>query len=626
MSGASKETQAIFLGVAAIAAAGLLYFAYSQPATETKKLPSGDDDVVSKRSQETSKTSNVKKPVESTTGESKMDDKALHAAIEELDKKGKAYFKNKQFLQAAKAFTEALALIEAQADHSNPTQTSSLNRQIITLINNRSAMYEKGSVPELALEDCNKILEAYDMTHTKARTRKLRLLESSNMFYPALVEVCALQLLFMQKHRDTLRMGLPPSTQPPVPQSKLEELITKILPEQMDSYAKIAEEKKKEMLPSDYTLLQLLKSYTGYNSWMAQAAKDGSVQQLEKELEGLPQSEEATAIADRASKLMRTGRRHVYDGKYSDARETLLAAYKLVEGKTEVQKVMSGDDYARLLEWTGMVMHWTYELEGASQCYQECSDLEPLNAEIVVKQAGVAMDGGNQDEALKLFEKALSIDSEAADALLHRANLRMLQANLVEAEKDLERCLEIRPNHVLAHLRLAAVLTSKNDPAGAKRHLKKAESIDPNSSEVQSYRGELLFTQNEFAEAKEQFEKAMKLEPKNPTPYVNAALAELNTPPQPGMQMEMAQEACRLLEEAIKADPQFQAAYVQLGQLKLGMAADLDSARAVIKLYDQGLTYCRTKDEMKDLCSMKLLTQAQVDAATMLKMETFSMQ
>lgn len=99
MSGASRDSKTLFLGVAAIAAAGILYFAYSQstePATEAKKLSSGDDDVVSKRSQETSKISNVKKSVDSTTGEAKMDDKALHAAIEELDKKGKAYFKNKQ--------------------------------------------------------------------------------------------------------------------------------------------------------------------------------------------------------------------------------------------------------------------------------------------------------------------------------------------------------------------------------------------------------------------------------------------------------------------------------------------------------------------------------------------------
>ena len=236
------------------------------------------------------------------------------------------------------------------------------------------------------------------------------------------------------------------------------------------------------------------------------------------------------------------------------------------------------------------------------------------------------MDGGKHDQALKLFEKALIMDPDAVDALLHRANLRMLQGNLPEAKVDLEKCIKLRPNHVLAHLRLAAVLTSTNDHLGAKRHLKKAEDVNPDSSEVQSYRGELLFTQNEFVEAKDQFNKAIKLEPKNPTPYVNAALAVLNTPPEPGKQMEIALEAVKYLGQAIEVDPQFQAAYVQLGQLKLGMATDLSSAREVLKLYEQGLGYCRTKDEMKDLCSMKILTQAQVDAATMLKMETFNMQ
>ena len=236
------------------------------------------------------------------------------------------------------------------------------------------------------------------------------------------------------------------------------------------------------------------------------------------------------------------------------------------------------------------------------------------------------MDGGHQDQALQLFDKALGMDPDAVDALLHRANLRMLQANLDEAKKDLEKCVKLRPDHVLAHLRLAAVLTSKQDQAGAKKHLEMAERVDPESSEVQSYRGELFFTQNDFTQAKAQFEKAMKLEPKNPTPYVNAALAVLNTPPPPGQQMKIAQEAVKLLEDAIRADPQFQAAYVQLGQLRLGMATDLKSAGEVIELYEKGLSYCRMKEEMKDMLSMKVLTQAQVDAATMLKMETFSVQ
>jgi import receptor subunit TOM70 len=244
----------------------------------------------------------------------------------------------------------------------------------------------------------------------------------------------------------------------------------------------------------------------------------------------------------------------------------------------------------------------------------------------MVKQAGVAMDANKHQEALELFDRALTVDPNAIDALLHRANLRMLQADLIAAKADLQLCVKIRPNYVLAHLRLAAVLTSTNDPLGAKKHLETAERVDPDSSDVQSYRGELFFTQNDFARAKEQFDKAIKLEPKNPTPYVNSALAILNTPPAPGMQMEMVRDACELFEKAIEVDPQFQAAYVQMGQLKLGMATDLGMAREVVTLYEKALSYCRTKEEMRELMGMKVLTQAQVDAATNLKMETFNMQ
>ena len=236
------------------------------------------------------------------------------------------------------------------------------------------------------------------------------------------------------------------------------------------------------------------------------------------------------------------------------------------------------------------------------------------------------MDSGDHEKALDLFTSALSVDPDAVDALLHRANLRMVQADLVAAKVDLERCIELRPDYVMARLRLAAVLTSTNDSAGAKKHLEAAARVAPDSSDVLSYQGELFFTQNDFVSARREFEKAMKLEPKNPTPYVNTALAVLNTPPEPGKQIEMAHEACVLLEKAIEVDPQFQTAYVQLGQLKLGMATDLNTAREVVELYDKGLSTCRTKEEMKDLMGMKLLTQAQVDGATAMKMESFSHQ
>ena len=170
-------------------------------------------------------------------------------------------------------------------------------------------------------------------------------------------------------------------------------------------------------------------------------------------------------------------------------------------------------------------------------------------AEILVKRAGVLMDSGKVEESLELFNAALGIDPDATDALLHRSNLRMLQMNPEEARKDLEKCLSLRPNHLLAQLRLATVLMAASDIDGAKKCLDKAERISPRSSEVHSYRGEMLFAQENFEDAKVEFDKAIECEPLNPTPYVNAALAMMNTPALSGVEIE---GAIGLLSKAIE--------------------------------------------------------------------------
>ena len=235
------------------------------------------------------------------------------------------------------------------------------------------------------------------------------------------------------------------------------------------------------------------------------------------------------------------------------------------------------------------------------------------------------MDSGKLDEAMDLFAKALELDPSAADALLHRANLYMLQTKANDAKKDLEECLELRPDNLLARLRLATVYMATEDLDGAKRNLDKAAEIDPDSSEVHSYRGELHFAQGEFVEAKAEFDRAITCDPGNPTPYVNAALTIMNTPGTGGGPPDIP-ESIRLLEKAIEVDPQFHTAYVHLGQFKLSMATDLNTAKEVVALYDQGLDYCRTAEELKDIVSMRILTVAQVEAAAMLKMDTLNMQ
>jgi len=84
---------------------------------------------------------------ESTSTEDFMAE--LHTQIEEIDKRGKALFRAKKHLDAAEVFTEALDLINSKV--SNAAKYNNLNRQLVTLMNNRSAMYEKGGLLELAL-------------------------------------------------------------------------------------------------------------------------------------------------------------------------------------------------------------------------------------------------------------------------------------------------------------------------------------------------------------------------------------------------------------------------------------------------------------------------------------------
>ena len=674
MAGNSQQNSTyIVLGLAAIATAAALYFAFSlSPKKKTddaksSSLPdSGSNDrgatitpvksnVKSSGSSTATATtaeSTAKAPPATTAaaavsdGKSKEEDeKQLHRRIEEIDRAGKALFKNKQYMEAAEAFTEALDLIESRKSSGAKSKESSLTRQIITLTNNRSAMYEKASFPDLALSDCDAVLDL-DPSHSKARTRRLRILESQKRHREALVEVCALQLKYMNDNRDKLRLGLPPTGPPPVPQSKIEDLVTFIQPEEIEraQAAMAANAVENRALPSSYTIIQLLKSFSGFNKWMGDAAKGGTVEkftlQLQDSLEGVPRKSMvayADNLATKATLLLNRGIRYAFERDFNMAVKDFDEAFALVEDvcgsgesdhddvKKEIVTAMGNDDYCRLLEWCGMCKHLRFDLDGAQKCYERCSELQPENTEVLVKRAGVKMDGANFTEAEALFKEALALNPTASDALLHRANLRMLQQRVADSENDLDTCIRLYPNNLLARLRLATVCMAKEDLDGANKMLDKAEEYEPESSEVHCYRGELHFAKGDFNEAKSEFQKAMEYDSTNPTPYVNQALAVVNTPAAMGTMPDFA-EAIRLLENAIEVDPMFHAAYVQLGQMKLSMATDLSKAKEVVELYDKGLQYCRTPEELKDICSMRILTVAQIDAAHALHMETLNMQ
>lgn len=544
----------------------------------------------------------------------------LHTKIEGIDRKGKSLFKDKSYMEAAEAYTEALELIERYGKASLNEHSTTFDRHFLTITNNRSAMYEKSGLPDLALHDCDAIL-AIDPSHIKARKRKLRIFESSSRYPEALVEVCALQLKFMKDNREKIRMGLPIT--PPVPQTKLEELIGYILPKETEIELVKAEMEyieKEKPFPSNYTVSHLFQSFSGYTEWISAATKDKPLDFLTNKIRAFGKNKMDKEI----ELLFIRGRRYAYCKKFAKCKIDIYKALSLLQELSVTRGVtLNNHVHARIWEWAGMFRHLCHDLIGASRCLKRCLDLEPDNVEIFVKIAGVEMDCGRYENALSYFERALSFDPNATDALLYRANLFLQQKDPLKAKIQLLKCLELRPDFSIARLRLATVFMTTDEISEAQKCLDLAVSIDPYSSDVRSYLGEMFFSRGSFVDARKEFELAIKCDSQNPTAYFNTALMIMNSPPdRPGL--PNISEAIDLLEKTLKVDPQFHQAYVHLGQLKLSMAMDLAGAKRVIPLYNEGLMYCHRSEEMKDILSMKILAIAQVEAANTLKMDTFS--
>ncbi len=181
----------------------------------------------------------------------------------------------------------------------------------------------------------------------------------------------------MQDNRDKLRLGIPVT--PPVPQSKIEQLMGLIVPNEVERYLKKIKNKYgnnlERPLPTVHTILQLLQSFSGFNSWMAKAARDGSLDSLTSQLNN------AKTAKDKIELLLQRGRRYAYHRNFEECKNDFETAFSMLDDDDDnkIKSALDGDTYPRVLEWVGMCRHLRYDLDGALKCYETCAELEPCN-------------------------------------------------------------------------------------------------------------------------------------------------------------------------------------------------------------------------------------------------------
>jgi tetratricopeptide (TPR) repeat protein len=133
----------------------------------------------------------------------------------------------------------------------------------------------------------------------------------------------------------------------------------------------------------------------------------------------------------------------------------------------------------------------------------------------VFQQGMAAMKAGHADEAEKLFQQAIAIDSGFAPGYLDLGLARIRQGKLPEAAASLEKALELDPNAPGANMFLGIVDHQMNRSTESIEHLQKEVAAHPDSPEAQMWLGIVELSSGHPDQATGPLDRAAELSPKD---------------------------------------------------------------------------------------------------------------
>ena len=191
-------------------------------------------------------------------------------------------------------------------------------------------------------------------------------------------------------------------------------------------------------------------------------------------------------------------------------------------------------------------------------------DLAPDSPQVLVLRTRVLQRAGNQDEALKMAQKAITL-APNWDQPYYLAGVSSYLLRLYEeAAKDLAKALELNPKSARALFVRYIALANLGELDDAESSLRRAIALQPQNARLYCHLGILLERRGNSAEAVRLFKKAIQLRPEYALSYyeLGKLLATSNS----------LRSAATQFEQAIKYDAGLSAAYYQLGRIytKLG--------------------------------------------------------
>lgn len=188
---------------------------------------------------------------------------------------------------------------------------------------------------------------------------------------------------------------------------------------------------------------------------------------------------------------------------------------------------------------------------------RELIEQEPEHAQAFCNLAVIYLNRGQHEDAVKLFDKSLSINPVAQDTLLNKAVLLTNQGDLPAAEHLLRRAIQINPHYYIAYTNLGYVLSEMERYEEAEAELRNALNINPDYTPALLNITVPLQKRKSFHEAEIMLRHLLNIEPENTGALLNLFVAILS--------QNRDSEAEDILRQTIDSHPHCAEAMSKLG-------------------------------------------------------------
>lgn len=173
------------------------------------------------------------------------------------------------------------------------------------------------------------------------------------------------------------------------------------------------------------------------------------------------------------------------------------------------------------------IREWVQDLNGALDDAKAAADKTP-SVDHLVRYGTVLSQIDRDDEAIAIFDRALTLDARSAEALYHKAISLQAVGKSTEALATIDESIAIRPDWGRSRLGRGLLLKKlgRNDEAPAE--FEKAMEYDPGQGQVWAQYGLMAEARSDIAEAARCYLKGIEVEPAFMANYVNLGLLHLD--------------------------------------------------------------------------------------------------